>query len=271
MKTPFTQQNKGGRGRGTAGFTMVEVAICLAIVAFAMVAIMGVLPAGMQVQRENREDTIINYDGSYFVEAIRSGAVGLMDLTNYVEWIMVSNRNSRQVYSNFLAYQAIGLLTTPRYFYNQSRDEWITNTVLAKVRAIGGAASDKLPVNAEYVPQIATAANAIRDLSFSYLLTSEVIPYLTGPGELTTTNGLSAAELAAVSNRVQFARQMRANAYDLRLTLRWPVRPRDVPGNNSQTFRALLSGAITSTNQVVDGRDADLFYFHPSTFIQVPK
>src|SRR5258707_4729962 len=67
-----------------AAFTMVEVAISIAIVAFAMVAILGILPTGHQVQRENREDTIINQDANYLLESIRSGSQRLPDLSNYV-------------------------------------------------------------------------------------------------------------------------------------------------------------------------------------------
>ena len=67
-----------------AGFTMVEIAICLAIIGFALVAIIGVLPIGMNTQRDNREETIINQDATVFLEAIRNGAQGLDDLTHYV-------------------------------------------------------------------------------------------------------------------------------------------------------------------------------------------
>ena len=38
---------------------MIEIALCLAIIGFALVAIIGILPAGMQVQKDNREDTIV--------------------------------------------------------------------------------------------------------------------------------------------------------------------------------------------------------------------
>ncbi|MCZ7639230.1 MAG: prepilin-type N-terminal cleavage/methylation domain-containing protein [Verrucomicrobia bacterium] len=62
--------------RSEAGFTMVEIAISIAIVAFALVAIIGVLPTGFDVQRRNRENTIINQEGSLWLEAIRSGAWG---------------------------------------------------------------------------------------------------------------------------------------------------------------------------------------------------
>ena len=63
---------------------MVEIAISLAIIGIALVAIIGVLPLGMNVQRDNREATVINQDASVFIEAIRNGARGQDDLTNYV-------------------------------------------------------------------------------------------------------------------------------------------------------------------------------------------
>ncbi len=70
--------------RTSAAFTMIEIAICLAIIGIALVAIVGVLPLGMNVQRENREGTIINQDATVLLEAIRNGARGMNDLTNYV-------------------------------------------------------------------------------------------------------------------------------------------------------------------------------------------
>src|SRR5438477_5217882 len=75
----------------TAAFTMVEIALCLGVIAFALVAIIGVLPTGIRVQRDNREDTVINQEGLLWVEAIRSGSRGLDYLTNYVDAITVSN------------------------------------------------------------------------------------------------------------------------------------------------------------------------------------
>lgn len=66
---------------------MVEIAIALGVIAIALIAIMGVLPTGMHVQRDNRQDTIINSDGAYLLEAIRNSAQGLMDLTNYAEYV----------------------------------------------------------------------------------------------------------------------------------------------------------------------------------------
>src|SRR5450756_474530 len=65
--------------RSQRAFTMVEIAISLAIIGFAMVAIIGVLPIGMTVQKDNREETVINQDATVFINAIRNGARGLDD------------------------------------------------------------------------------------------------------------------------------------------------------------------------------------------------
>src|SRR5687768_507949 len=75
----------------SAGFTLVEIAIALGIIGFALVAIIGILPAGLQVQRDNKEDTIINQEGTYLVDAIRNGAEGLDELRDRVTRIVITN------------------------------------------------------------------------------------------------------------------------------------------------------------------------------------
>src|SRR6185295_15695031 len=70
--------------QGKAAFTLIEIAISLAIIAFALVAIIGVLPIWLNVQRDNREETVVNHDASMLMDLIRSGSRGSDDLTNYV-------------------------------------------------------------------------------------------------------------------------------------------------------------------------------------------
>src|SRR5881409_1035994 len=72
-------------------FTLVEIAICLGIIGFALVAIIGILPAGLQVQRDNKEDTIVNQEGTYLLESIRNGAEELTNLAERVEFIQLTN------------------------------------------------------------------------------------------------------------------------------------------------------------------------------------
>jgi type II secretory pathway pseudopilin PulG len=119
---------------------MVEIAICLAIIGIALVAIIGVLPAGLNVQKDNREETLIDQDATVFIENIRNGTSGLDDLTNYVmaitnTWTFYNPNGTIGIrgvngytYANATAYGAtlpsmaitnganiIGLLTMPEY------------------------------------------------------------------------------------------------------------------------------------------------------------
>jgi type II secretory pathway pseudopilin PulG len=72
-------------GRGEAAFTMVEIAIALAVIAFALIAIIGILPTGLQVQRDNREETLVNQDARLLLEAIKTGGRDITsDLGRYV-------------------------------------------------------------------------------------------------------------------------------------------------------------------------------------------
>src|SRR5712675_1869648 len=66
------------------GFTMIEIAISLAVIGFALVAIIGILPTGLNVQKDNREETIIGHDAGILMDVIRNGEQGLDDLVNYV-------------------------------------------------------------------------------------------------------------------------------------------------------------------------------------------
>jgi prepilin-type N-terminal cleavage/methylation domain-containing protein len=105
-------------------FTMVEIAISLAVIGIALVAIIGVLPLGMNVQRDNREATVVNQDATFFIEAIRSGAHGMDDLTNYVYAITNywteydANGNFVKANNDGYSYQGsqITRITTPPFF-----------------------------------------------------------------------------------------------------------------------------------------------------------
>src|ERR1700722_6736544 len=100
-----------------SAFTMVEIAISLAVIGVALVAIIGVLPLGMNVQRDNREGTVINQDATVFMDAISKGARGLDDLTNYVYAITnyqtPYNNNGVPQTTVVLGYNYLGSSTTP--------------------------------------------------------------------------------------------------------------------------------------------------------------
>jgi prepilin-type N-terminal cleavage/methylation domain-containing protein len=244
-----TGQPKPMRRLNRAGFTLVEIALALAIIGFALVAIIGVLPAGVTVQKENREETIINQDGRYLLEAIRSGSQGIDDLTNYVESIIITNvvmrsngaivsRPPPRRYTNDvnaplnrrLANGAVivGLLTTPKLRV-LSNGNIESNTVAAYVRSMTGVASEKSLRN-----------QGVKDFAFRYLVRSEVIPFTQPP--VGTNDILRSIDLAN-------------NLHDLRLTLNWPLFQRGdrwEVGFNRKTFRTLVAGEVNRTNNLLE-------------------
>jgi type II secretory pathway pseudopilin PulG len=274
--------------RSQRAFTMVEIAISLAIIGFALVAIIGVLPIGMTVQKDNREETIINQDATVFVNAIRNGARGLDDLTNYVTmiteevWTWVSPTKPPQlVSSNWFnyansslgeqfrltsGYRIVGLLSTPKYVPLISpRGVSLglnSNRVVAYVRSISGAASEKTPTN--YL----TISGLANSFSFSYRLTSEVIPYGTNyydPSWVAFLQpGLVPSEFVTRSNAWMVTSNLQNNLHDLRLTFAWPFTPQGVVPKTArgQSFRTLVSGQLTN-----DPPGSPWFFLLPRTYV----
>ena len=63
--------------RSQSAFTMIEIALCIAVVAIGMVAIIGVLPAGLNVQKQNREESLLTQDAELLLNALRGGQTRL--------------------------------------------------------------------------------------------------------------------------------------------------------------------------------------------------
>jgi len=235
------------------GFTMIEIAFSLAIVAFALVAIMGVLPTGMTVQKDNREDTLINNDGLFWTDALRSGSRGIDDLTNYVEEISITDGKTTKTWvarwavSNVpdklnTGEQIVGLLSTPKYQDDGSGKKFFTNTVTARVRAINGPAVDKIrPTN---------------EFAFRYQLEPEITPAFAAP---IYTKSASQPFQFWTDEQGKIAepyhRALATNLHNLRLTMRWPVFEQGSGwgvGRNRKTMRALINGQTMPTQRDID-------------------
>jgi type II secretory pathway pseudopilin PulG len=220
--------------RPSSAFTLIEIALCLAVIGIALVSIIGVLPLGMDVQRENREATVINQDATIFMEAIRNGARGADDLTNYVYQIEVGGFNGvgGSYSSNFNnGAQIIGLLTTPG----------LTN--YAFVRSISGPAVEKPP-----------QANAtVLGDAFSYRIVCENIPVQT-------------------TDNSYYGRQLTNSLHELRLTFLWPQLPGGaLPARPTrQTFRTLAAGQIIETNDASVTPNLALYFFQSQSFTNAP-
>ena len=251
---------------------MMEIAICLAIIGFALLAIIRVLPLGMGTQRDNREETVINQDATVLLETIRSGARGADNLTNNVYAITnywtfynangtVAN-NGTDGYAYNTAYvnnavnpyysltngaNIIGVLSSPEFtdgggnpISDTFNVNFRSNHIVAYVRSISGLAAEKPPQDNQIM----------RDDTFAYRV------YCVNAAMSVDTNTYP-SDL--------FAKQLAANLRELRLTFLWPQLPNGNLGNGRQTFRASIAGQLAKNpNAPV------LFYYRSQYFTNAP-
>jgi len=206
---------------------MVEIVLSLSVIAIAMVAIIGVLPLGMNVQTENRETSIINTDAGIWIEAIRGGAQDIRYLTNFVMEVRVdeTRRNAADgslitettdyLNSFTTASNLVGILSYPKFRLEDNGNVTVERHVYADVRAMNGNMGDLI---------------ADDDFAFNYRLTPELVPKL------------------PVSN-APYQSIMRTNLYELRMNFAWPLVVGQGGGYRLQsrfskdiTFRTLVSG-----------------------------
>ena len=239
---------------------MVEIALSIAVVAFALVAILGVLPTGLTVQKENREDTIISQEGRYWIEAIRSGARGLADITNHVEEIQVIAGTTTYPFVNdpanpMTAEQIIGLISTPLPPYPSVQTN--ISRVVVRVKALTGAAID--------------SGSLTNQTSFRYELNVYLTPHMIMPDD-TIMEALDNNPLRGV--HLMHQREMIArNLHDVRLVLKWPMFERGpdgwVAGNNRRTFRTQVAGLL-ATNALPNITQVPGAFVQPNRFEYVP-
>ncbi len=205
---------------------MIEIALALGVIGFALVAIIGILPVGLNVQRETHQDTIIGQDGPFFLEAIRNGApplaygtsTSLDFLTNYVEVITVGTNTYNKPGSGQMI---LGLLSTPG------------NSTIARIRGLTGAATEQ------------NGSNAVT--AFRYYMNVEIEPFTSA----------SSNSVASPAENLQLG----VHLFDLRLKFSWPVLPGGKAGPGRQTYRSLVSGSLRSyTNS-----GTAFWFFQPNT------
>lgn len=245
---------------------MMEVAISLAIIGFALVAIIGVLPIGMNVQQQNRQETVIGEDANVLIEDIRNGALGANDLTNYIyaitnNWVEYNPINGNVITfgSNsytFSASSAITANTYPPGIAIPANAQPLTNGaniigVLSTPEFMDPGTGKPFPniyttpyVSnhiVAYVHSISGPAvnkppqdnSLMQQDSFGYRIyvVNAGIPVNTN--EIIGGSGLTPAEI-----------QLWSSLHDLRLTFLWPQLPNGNIGSGNRTFRASIAGRL---------------------------
>ena len=264
-------------------FTMIEIAISLAIIGFAMVAIIGILPLGMNAQRDNRQETIINQDASILMDAVRNGERGLDDLTNYVVGItnyvtdysragnvdsgttaygytlQLTTKNGSTATPQFPltnGYAIIGLLSTPKIIpHSPGGLGYVSNHVVAVFRSLSGPAAEKPP---QMNP-------SMQELALNYRVIADVSGYSTNFYEPSWTNYLGNTNDPRF-NYMVVVQKMQTNVHDLRLTFLWPVLPNGKLGSSRQVYRTMVGGNLTNDPPSTVNFQSPFWFFQSRTF-----
>ena len=203
----------GAQCGGESGFTMAEIAIALGVIAIALIAILGVLPTGLQVQRDNREETIINQDARLLLQALKNG--GRDD---------GSDLGSFVVFTNHPLDYLLPVNGLPTDVFLRMLSNWeLERTNVFVLSAISGG-----------------IASRHSDVDFRYQLISEVVSPLNDRRPLFG----NADDFVLPTNEVSLTNQL----FDVRLRFSWPVLPNGRLGSevNRYVVRALISGWQTN-------------------------
>ena len=265
--------------RRQAAFTMVEIAICLAIIGIALVGIIGILPYGMNTQRDTREETLINQDVTMLLPAITQGMRGVDDLTNYVYaitnyWgLYKTNGTLAGTGVNGYAYNGSVLNASGPPFYSQV-SLWLTNglnivgllsTPEFVADTVGNPAVPLID-NADdyqvYSNHIVAYVHALSGLASekppqdNSLLVNDAFTY-----RLLVVN--APVPLDANSYDTPYHQQIWRNQRELRLTFLSPQQPNGTVGNNRLTYRATVAGVLAPTNAY---NNQVLYFYGPQFF-----
>ena len=226
------------RGR-QSGFTMAEIAIALGVIAIALIAILGVLPSGLQVQRDNREETIINQDARLLLQALKSGGRdGASDLGSFVVTTKDGNNVAQAVGGG--VHNINGGIPTAALLRLLS-DPNGTHTVVFS--AISGG-----------------LASRGSDVGFRYQVVSEVI------SPLNRQLFGNSADFVLPPDDVSLTNQL----FDVRLRFSWPVTVQELNASpnatnklasevNRYVVRALISGVYSTNSGLIYAQE----YYQP--------
>jgi type II secretory pathway pseudopilin PulG len=279
------------RRQGERAFTMVEIAIAIGVIGFALVAVIGVLPTGMNTQKDNREDTTISQDAPFFIDAIRNGAnltnnnhtdinQGLDFLTNYVEKIMLLGVTNGTI-TTIATYtplgggsEIIGLLSTPEFLNVTSSNYSMTRAI---VRSLEGSAvqqnganqatSFRYQMDVEIVPFVNIAPDSVDIFSGAYTYGT--------PEYIIRSNRWLEVNPSAVTTNIPVNLPIATGAlaysmFDVRLHFSWPVLPgpngTEIVGSGRQTYRTTVASALVTSPffTLPDGRPA--WFFQPQQY-----
>jgi hypothetical protein len=273
--------------RPAAAFTMVEIAICLAIIGIALVGIIGVLPRGMNTQRDVREETILNQDVATLIPILSRGLRGDDDLTNYIYAITnywgLYGTNGTLLQTNACGYSyassspmslnppyfsslippfppilltnganIVGLLSTPEYVLNDG----LFYPAFPNVGVNAGGFNIISNHIVAYVHALSGLASE-KPPQDNSLMVNDAFTY-----RMLVVNAPVAMDKN--TDYLGFNQQLWKNQHELRLSFFYPVQPNGSVGPNQLTFRTTVAGTLLPT--FVNNTLPNLYFYQPQSF-----
>ena len=275
------------RRSARAGFTLMEIAICLAIIGIALVAIVGILPYGLNAQRDNRESTVIGQDATVLMDAIRGAAVNVDDLTNYV--IAITNYQSvckvngginSIVHSNVIAYTytnvAIfqdGSSLSGNYQYYRLTNGYNILGVLSTPLLVNTNFGNTNAWNVQYVaqPWIEDGVISNHIVAYFHAFSGPATEKL--PQDNDIIRGDSFAYRVIVVNTAPprlddnaYSQELAYNQHEIRLAFTWPLLPNGAisSANPTISFRSTVAGQLLPDPYSLGPTGPNLRYFYRS-------
>jgi hypothetical protein len=267
--------------RPAAAFTMVEIAICLAIIGIALVGIIGVLPIGMNTQRDTREETILNQDVATLIPIISRGLRGDDDLTNYIYAITnywtLYGPDGTVVTANTNGYTSLtGTMLSQNPPYYQFAPILLTNGA----NIVGLLSTPEFVAATNFYPAVPEAANNAPGYS---VYSNHIVAYVHALSGLASekppqdnqlmVNDAFTYRMLVVnapvamdtnSYNASYNQQLWKNQRELRLSFYYPVQPNGSVGPNQLSFRTTVAGQLLP--MFVNNQLPLLYFYQPDSF-----
>ena len=273
------------------GFTLVEIAICIAIIGIALVGIIGILPYGMNTQRDTREETIISQDAGMLLPIITQGARNADDLTNYVYaitnyWTLYNADGTPTANSGALGYTYTGFPapspSTPAPPYPTGASAVLTNGV----NIVGLLSTPEFVANLSGTPAYPTVPAVFNTGGFQ-VYSNHIIAYVRSMSGLATekppqdnsimigdafsyrlvvVNAPIALDTNTFAGSLYSAYNARIwqNQREFRMTVYWPLLPNGNIGREPPlTYRTTIAGQLAGNYY----NNQWLYFYQPLSFI----
>ncbi len=80
---PGASTSSAPERRGRGAFSLVEVAVALGVVSFAVIALLGLLSAGMKAGKSSQQDTVLALAARYVLSDLKRQPFGAPSITSY--------------------------------------------------------------------------------------------------------------------------------------------------------------------------------------------